>query len=97
MPILTTSRTDFNFKGTYDKGEKTMLFYAFLDEQVLVCKEKDADDKTSHQYAIREDKKYGLMFWEHGGCWKQLHPNIRRAYSDYIAEKELFKNKQNEK
>lgn len=82
----------YDFRVEYKEGKDICTIN--LDEQVLSRYKISSETKQlERQYSlpIRVDKELGLVVWlTKDEAWIPVNDEIKRAYSDYLAEKALL-------
>jgi hypothetical protein len=100
MPIIKRFDESYDFKIEIKETEMTWgaIHYFFLKDNVWVFQEQYEDeDGTEHEdttsYPIIEHPTIGLAEWcDNEEAWIPCEPRIQKAYSDFIAEKEILVN-----
>lgn len=91
MPKITT----WNRNSDFTLRIKDIQFHIYLKENLLVrhtWQENGRVGEYLKQEAIIEHPIHGLIVWlEKEAHWVQARNEILEAYSNYIAEKEIFK------
>lgn len=106
MPAITIYDDKFDFEVTAPESdtEYRTTYQVFLSrgiacETVYVGDEYEESERENVA-AIRECPENGLTWWDHEeGCWLPYDDVVQKAYSDFIAEKEILapQKKKNEK
>jgi hypothetical protein len=100
MPVIKTYTDKYEFEVTVPEteGYKGSQAYVFLNKKVMVQEDTWTDEdgeecEERNVYAIAEIEELGLAFWNHREMyWEPVEEEIQKAYSNYIAEKELLSN-----
>ena len=92
MPVVKKYDKNYDFKFEKKDKNREIYYFFYLKDNICVKMENyiNADNKT-HQFAIRESDDNTLEFWrEDIESWWMWNEDIRKAYLDYVVEKELL-------
>ena len=99
MPYIKQYRTDWDFKHTKKYADHSINYFFFIKDNVLVEVELDNNDnaKKISQEPIRVSEEDGIQLWANDDkAWISFNDHFQEAYSNYLAEKALLKEGNND-